>query len=329
MPQRRSFIAQALALSAFGLPGAGLSPAFAQARYPSKPITLIVPFAPGGIADIVARTVSQAMGESLGQTITVDNRPSAGSIVAGQAVAKAAPDGYTLMVMSNANAVSTGLFKKLPFDVVKDFAPISTMGFFELVLCVARESRFKTLREVVAHAKAHPGKLTIGTIAVGSTQHLSAELFKSMAGIDALSVPYKGSPAVLTALRAGEIDLAFEILGPTLGQIASGDLRAIAVTGDSRNPALPEVPTVIEGGVAKYNVESWNALAAPAGTPQEVIDRLNRAAQEAIASPDVAKRLRQLGVRPQAGTPAQLQSLLASEIKRWRDVIAAAKIEPA
>ena len=269
MQPRRQFIGHALALGALG--GAALLPVFAQGRYPSKPITLIVPFAPGGIADIVARTVSQAMGEALGQSFVVDNRPSAGGIVAGQAVAKAAPDGYTLMVMSNANAVSTGLFKKLPFDVTKDFAPISTMGFFELVVCVARDSRFKTLRDVVAHAKASPGKLTLGTIAVGSTQHLSAELFKSMAGIDALVVPYKGSPAVLTALRAGEIDIAFEILGPTLGQIASGDVRAIAVTGDSRNPALPDVPTVIEGGVAKYDVESWNALAAPAGTPPEVI----------------------------------------------------------
>ena len=327
MQQRREFIGQALAFGALG--AAGLRPATAQGRYPSRPITLIVPFAPGGIADIVARTVSQAMGESLGQTFVVDNRPSAGSIVAGQAVAKAAPDGYTLMVMSNGNAVSTGLFKKLPFDVIKDFAPISTMGFFELVLCVPRESRFKTLRDLVAHAKANPGKLTVGTIAVGSTQHLSAELFKSMAGIDALVVPYKGSPAVLTALRAGEIDVAFEILGPTLGQIASGDVRALAVTGAARNPALPEVPTAIEGGVAGYDVQSWNALAAPAGTPPDVIERLGRAAQEAIALPAVATRLRQLGVRPQAGTPAQLQALLGSEIKRWREVIAAAKIEPA
>ena len=330
MTPRREFIGQALALGALGaLGGAGALPARAQGRYPNRPVTLIVPFAPGGIADIVARTVSQAMGESLGQSFVVDNRPSAGGIVAGLAVVKAAPDGYTLMLMSNANAVSTGLFKKLPFDVTRDFAPISTMGFFALVLCVSRESGFKTLREVVAHAKANPGKLTVGTIAVGSTQHLAAELFKSMAGIDALVVPYKGSPAVLTALRAGEIDVAFEILGPTLGQIASGDVRAIAVTGDGRNPALPEVPTVIEGGVAGYDVQSWNALAAPAGTPSDVIERLGRAAQEAIAAPAVAARLRQLGVRPQAGSPAQLQTLLASEIKRWRDVIVAAKIEPA
>jgi len=305
-----------------------VAPLRAQAAYPSKPITLIVPFAPGGIADITARTVARAMGASLGQTIVIDNRPSAGSIVAGQAVAKAAPDGYTLLLMSNANAVSTGLFKKLPFDVVKDFVPVSTFGFFELVLCVARESRFKTVPDLVAHARANPGKLTIGTIAVGSTQHLAAELFKTSTGIDAVIVPYKGSPAVLNALRGGEIDVAFEILGPTLSQITGGAVRALAVTGDQRNAALPDVATAIEQGVPRYDVESWNALAAPAGTPQQIVDRLNRAVHEAIVSPEVNKRLRELGVRPQAGTPAQLQSLLASEIKRWRAVITVAKIEP-
>ena len=300
----------------------------AQPAWPNRPITLIVPFAPGGIADITARTVAQAMGASLGQTMIVDNRPSAGSIVASQTVAKAAPDGYTLLLMSNANAVSASLFKKLPFDVAKDFAPVSSLGFFELVICVARESRFKSLRELLAFGKANPGKLTLATIAVGSTQNLAAELFKSRTGIDAVVVPYKGSPAVITALRAGEVDAGFEILGPTLPQIASGALRALAVTGDQRNAALPEVPTAIEQGVAEYDVESWNALAAPAGTPSTVIERLNRAAREALALPDVKKRLLELGVRPQAGTPAQLQSLLASEIKRWREVIAAAKIEP-
>lgn len=318
---RRRFIVSALSLAALG-------PAFGQARYPTRPVTLIVPFAPGGIADITARAVAQAMGPSLGQAVVIDNRPSAGSIVASQAVAKAAPDGYTLLLMSNANAVSTGLFRKLPFDVVKDFAPISTLGFFELVIAVKGDSRFTTLRELVAYGKANPGKLTLGTIAVGSTQHLSAELFKSRTGIDAVIVPYKGSPAVINALRAGEVDAAFEILGPTLGQIAGGAVRALAVTGDQRNPALPEVPTAIEQGVANYDVESWNALAAPAGTPKDVIERLNKAAREALASPEVAKRLRELGVRPQAGTPAQAEALLASEIKRWREVIVAAKIEP-
>jgi tripartite-type tricarboxylate transporter receptor subunit TctC len=311
----------ATALLSIALPG------FAQSNFPSKPITIIVPFAPGGIADITARAVAQAMGTSLKQTVIVDNRPSAGSIVASQAVAKAEPDGYTLLLMSNGNAVSAGLFKKLPFDVTKDFEPIGTLGYFDLAVFTGAESRFKRLADVVSFAKANPGKLTIGTINVGSTQNLSAELFKTTTGIDAVIVPYKGTPAVVTALRSGEIDVGFEILGPMLPQVQSKVIQALAVTSDKRFPALPDVPTVREAGVANYNVASWNALAAPAKTPKPVIDRLNKAANEAVASPAVQKQLQQLGVRPQGSTPAELQTLLTSEIKRWGDVIRAAKIE--
>jgi tripartite-type tricarboxylate transporter receptor subunit TctC len=318
---RRSVLATMLSLLAATRAGA-------QTTYPSKPITLIVPFAPGGIADLTARSVAEVMAKSLGQSIVVDNRPSAGSIVASSAVAKAAPDGYTLLLMSNGNAVSTGLFKKLPFDVVKDFTPISTLGFFDLGIFVAAGSRFATLADVLKFAKASPGKLTVGSIAAGSTQHLSAELFLTLAGIDALVVPYKGSPAVLTALRAGDIDVAFEILGPMLPQISGKAVRALAVTSDKREPTLPDVPTVQQAGVAGYNVASWNALAAPAGTPADIVDRLNRAAREAEANPAVQKRLQEMGVRAQVGTPEQLKTLLASEIKRWGDVIRAAKIEP-
>jgi tripartite-type tricarboxylate transporter receptor subunit TctC len=310
--------------------GAGTLALIAQAEtgYPHKPITLIVPFAPGGIADVTARTVAQAMATSLKQPIVVDNRPSAGSIVGSTAVAQAAPDGYTLLLMSNGNAVSTGLFKKLPFDVRHDFAPIATLASFDLAVFVAQASRFKTLREVQAYAKANPGKLTIGTIAVGSTQHLAAELFKTSAGIEAVTVPYKGAPAVLTALRAGEIDLGFEILGPMLPQVAAQVIRPLAVTSAQRFAGLPEVPTVQEAGIASYNVASWNALAAPAGTPKDVIATLNRTANEALKSPAVVKQLQTLGVRPQGGSPEQLQALLESEIKRWGTVIKAAKIEP-
>ena len=307
------------------LPAAG--PLHAHLAYPSRPVTLIVPFAPGGIADITARTVAQAMGQSLGQTFVVDNRPSAGSIVASQAVAKAAPDGYTLLLMSNGNAVSASLFKKLPFDVIKEFAPVSTLGFFELVICVARESRFKSLRDLVAYGRANPGKLTLASIAVGSTQNLATELFKSRTGLDAVVVPYKGTPAVVTALRAGEIDAGFEILGPMVGQVSAKAIRALAVTSDQRFAALPEVPTMKEAGVANYSVASWNALAAPAGTPPEVIARLNAAANAAVASPAVQERLLAVGVRPQGSTPEQLRTLLAAETKRWGEVIRRAKIE--
>ncbi len=311
-------------LAALCSPGRG----WAQASFPSRPVTLIVPFAPGGIADITARAVAQEMSASLKQPVVVDNRPSAGSITASAAVAQAAPDGHTLLLMSNANAISASLFKKLAFDVTKDFAPIATLGFFDLALFVDQGSRFTTLADALAHAKANPGKLTIGTIAVGSTQHLAAELFKTRTGIDALIVPYKGTPAVLTALRAGEIDLAFEILGPMLPQVQAKAIRALAVTADKRYPALPNVPTVQESGVPNYAVSSWNALAAPAGTPKAVIARLNQAALDALKTAAVQDRLTSLGVRPQGSTPEQLQSLLAGEIKRWGEVIRAAKIEP-
>lgn len=300
----------------------------AQGAWPERPITLVVPFGPGGIADLTARSVAQAMSASLKVPIVIDNKPSAGSIVGSAAVAQAAPDGNTLLLMSNANAVSASLFRKLPFDVQKDFAPVSLLGVFDLALFVAEPSRFRSVRELLDEAKAKPGKLTIGTIAVGSTQNLSAELFKSRSGADVLIVPYKGTPAVLTALRAGEIDAAFEILGPMLPQLQAKAVRALAVTSDQRFQALPEVPTMMQAGVANYDVASWNALAAPARTPPAVIERLNAAANEALKTPAVRDKLLALGVRPQGGTPQQLATLLAGEIAHWREVIRAAKIEP-
>ena len=289
---------------------------------------LLVPFAPGGIADLTARAVAEHMGKSLGQPVVVENKPSAGSIVASQAVATAKPDGHTLLLMSNSNAVSVGLMKKLPYDTLKAFAPISTLGSFDLGLFVAANSRFATLKDALAFAKANPGKLNVGTISVGSTQHLAAKLFETVAGVDALVVPYRGSPAVLTALRAGEIDIAFEIVGPMLPQVGAGIVKALAVTSDKRNAALPEVPTVMQAGIAGYNVASWNALAAPTGTPPAVIERLNRAATEAVASAEVRDKLGKVGMRLQSGTPAELQALLGSEIQRWGEVIRRAKIEP-
>jgi tripartite-type tricarboxylate transporter receptor subunit TctC len=324
-PGRRAALRAATATA---LPLFVTRPAAAQARFPERPITLLVPFAPGGIADITARAVAEPMGKLLGQPVVVENRPSAGSIVASQAVASARPDGHTLLLMSNGNAVSVGLFKKLPYDTLNDFAPISTLGFFDIGLFVAAGSRFAALRDVLAHAKAQPGKLNVGTIAVGSTQHLAAKLFETVAGIDVLVVPYKGSPAVLTALRAGEIDLAFEIVGPMLPQVQAGAVRALAVSSGRRNPALPEVPTVAQAGLAGYEVASWNALAAPAGTPAEVLARLNAAAREAVASNAVQEQLGKLGMRVAASTPLELQTLLASEVQRWGEVIRRAKIEP-
>jgi len=312
-------------LVGFGLAGN----AHSQSVYPSKPITIIVPFGPGGIADITARSFGQAIQVALKQPVIIDNRPSAGNIVGSAAVAKAAPDGYTLLLLSNGNAVSTGLFKKLPYNPVKDFAPIATLGYFDLALFVDAKSKYKSAREVLDFAKGNPGKLTIGTIAVGSTQNLSAELFKSQAGIDALIVPYNGTPALQTALRGGQVDVAFEILGPMIAQVGpQGGLRALAVSSDKRFPGLPDVPTLQESGLPGYNVASWNALVAPVGTPKEVIGRLNVAVNDAAKSPELQKKMQALGVRTQGSTPEQLDQLLKSEIQRWGEVIVKAKITP-
>ncbi len=308
-----------------------LTPIFgasAQSAYPARPITIVVPFGPGGVADLTARTVAQAMSAALRQAVVIDNRPSAGAIVGSAAVAQAAPDGYTLLLLSNANAVSAGLFKKLPYDPVKSFTPIGTLGYFDLALFVADRSPLKSVQDLVASARAQPGKLTIGTIAVGSTQNLSAEMFKASAGIDALVVPYNGTPAVHTALLAGQVDVGFEVLSPMLPHIAAGPkgLRALAVTSDRRFAGLPHVPTVQEAGVPKYSVASWNALAAPAGTPPLVIEALNAAIRDAVNQPEVQQRLQALGVRAQASTPAEASQLLNSEMQRWKQVINAAKM---
>lgn len=320
MPSRRRSLAAACGLILAGL-------ARAQASYPSRPITLIVPFGPGGIADLTARAVAREMSASLGQPIVIDNRPSAGAIVGATAVARAAPDGYTVLLLSNANAVSAGLFRKLPFDVQRDLAPVTTLGFFDLALVVAQGSRWRSVGDLLAQARQQPGKLSVGTISRGSTQNLAAELFKAMARIDIVIVPYKGTPAVTTALRSGEIDLAFEILGPMLPQIQAGVVRALAVASDKRFTGLPTVPTAQESGLQGYTVASWNALAVPVRAPGLAIERLQRAAAEALALPALRSQLQELGVRTQAGTPQQLRQLLASEIERWSRVIESAGIE--
>ncbi len=320
--RRRRALRALLALGA----ASGVAPLAAQSAYPARPITLVVPFAPGGIADLTARLVAEAMSRALGQPIVVDNKPSAGSVVGATQVAKSAPDGYTLLLMSNAQAVSASLFAKLPFDAATAFAPVGTVGFFDLGVFTGPSSKYGTLAELVADARARPGTLNAGTIAIGSTQHLAAELFKSVAGVDIVVVPYKGTPNVVTALRTGEIDLAFEILGPMLPQVNANAARLLAVTADQRWPGLPGVPTAREAGLPNFEVASWNALAAPAGTPAAVIDRLNAALRETVEAPAMRQKLQEIGVRPRSGSPQELQALLARETKRWGDVIRAAKI---
>jgi tripartite-type tricarboxylate transporter receptor subunit TctC len=298
------------------------------ADWPSRPVRIVVPFGPGGIADLTARAVADALSMRLKQTVIIDNRPGAGGVTAGDLVAHAQPDGYTLLLVSNGTAVSAGLFKHLPFDALKDFAPVSLIGVFDLAVLVPANSPFKSLQEMLAAARAKPGKLNIATVAVGSTQNLAAELFKTMAGIQAQVVPFNGTPQVVTALRGGQVDAAVEILGPVKSQVTSGGLRILATMGAKRSPAWPQVPAVSEtgGALSKFDVASWNGLAAPAKTPTAVIERLNREIQAVLASADVKDKLAAVDVQARGGTPQQLGALLANETKRWGDVIARAGI---
>lgn len=300
----------------------------AQSSWPTKPLRIVVPFGAGGVADLTARAVGQKLGEQLGQSVVIDNRPGAGGVTAGSLVAQAEPDGYTLLLMSNGTAVSEGMFSKLPFDARKDFAPISLLGTFDIALVVAENSRFRTLADLLAYAKANPGKLNIATVAVGSTQNLAAELFKTTAGIAAQVVPFNGTPAVITALRGGEVDAGVEILAPVKAQITARALRALATFGEKRATGLVEVPTAAEtgGALANLHVASWNALAAPAKTPPAVISRLNSELRTALASPELKKRLADLNVDARWSTPEDLGKLLAGEIRRWGEVIVRAKI---
>jgi len=314
----RRLVLRGAAAAALALAGAPM--AWAQA-FPSKPIRIVVPFAAGGVGDLTARTVGQELSKLLGQSVVIDNKPGAGGVVAAEAVARAEPDGHTLLLMSNGTAVSAGLFAKLPFDTVRDFAPVSTLGTFDIAVVAGSESSFKTLGDVVAFAKANPGKLNVGSINIGSTQHLTAELFKATADIDVQVVPFNGTPALINALRGRQVDVAVELLGPTLTHVKAGALRVLATTGTRRATQLPEVPTAREAGVKDLVASSWNALAAPAKTPRAVLDRLARDVATALATADVKQKLANLNVDAQASTPEQAAELLASDIKRWTGVI--------
>jgi tripartite-type tricarboxylate transporter receptor subunit TctC len=296
--------------------------------FPAKPIKIVVPNAAGGAADLTARAVGQKMAEAMGQPVVIDNKPSAGGVVAGDLVAKAEADGYTVLLISSGTAVSASLFKTLPFDTLKDFAPVSTLATFDLAIVVNETGRFKTLADLLAYGKANPGKLNIGTPNIGTTQNLAAELFKASAGIEAQVVPFNGTPPVITALRGGEIDAAIDILGPLMAQINAKAIRAVAVLGDKRATQLPDVPAARESGgaLAAFNVSSWNGLAVPAKTPKDVIARLNKEVNAALNLPDVKKRLLDLNLVATGGTPEHAVDVLANDIKRWGDVIARANI---
>ena len=293
--------------------------------FPTKPVRLVVPFGPGGVADITARAVAPKLAEGLGQQLVIENKPSAGGIVAGQDVARAAPDGYTLLLINNGTAVSKAQFKSLPYEPA-EFEMISTIGFFPLVIMTDSKAPYKNLQDLLAEAKKSPGKLNVGTIGIGSTQNLAAELFKSTTGINVQIIPYKATGEVVTAAKSGDAAVIFEFLAPMTSHIKSGNLRPLAITVAKRFSTIPEVPTAMEGGIAGYDVASWNGLAAPAKTPRAVIDRIHQEVVKALAAPDIQTRLSGLGVEARASTPEELRKFFAAETQRWAKVVESAKI---
>ncbi|MEA2821149.1 MAG: putative tricarboxylic transport rane protein [Bradyrhizobium sp.] len=301
--------------------------ACAQSRYPDKAVRIVLPFAAGGVADITARIVAEKLGDRLGQRFYVENQPGAGGIAAARTVISSPPDGHTLALLSNGTAVSVSLFKKLPFDPLKDFEPISSLGFFDFVFSTGADSQFKTLGDFIAAAKAKPGALNVGTINIGSTQNLSAELFKTAAGIDFTIIPFRGTPEAQISLLQGDIGLLIDSYSSMKGNLADGKLQALASSGPKRSEATPELATVQEGGVAGYDVVSWNALFAPAGTAPEIVRTLNGALREILADTDVKRRLIELGIEARASTPQEISDRLKSDIDKWRKVIEKAGIQ--
>ena len=326
MTHRRTLLrAIALALAAASLPHA--APALAQA-WPSKPITYVVPFPAGGTTDILARILGQKLGAALGTTIVVENKPGAGGNVGSEFVSRAAPDGYTIMGGTiSSHSINVSLYPKLPYDPVTSFAPITLIGTNPNVLVVNAASPYKSVQEITAALKAKPGSLSYASAGNGTSQHLSAELYKFMAGIDMVHIPYKGSGPAITDVMGGQVPMMFDtsvVAGP---HIESGKLRALAVTSAKRAASMPNVPTMAESGVPGYDVVSWQAVFAPAGTPRPIVDRLHAEIAKILKEPEVQERLAKLGLDPSGMTPAELSAFQKAEIEKWAKVIKAANIK--
>lgn len=301
-------------------------PAGAQS-YPDHPIKLVLPFGAGGVADVSSRIVADKLGERLGQRFVIENMPGAGGISAAQTVLAAAPNGYTIGLVTNGTAISSALFKRLPFDPTADFEMISTLGTFDLVFAVNAASPFNTLADFVAAAKAAPGKLNIGTVNIGGTQNLGAELLKSTAGIDVQIVPFRNSPDIVVGLLRDDVQMMVDFPAAIKGQIDDGRLRPLATSGPKRARWMPSLATVAEAGVQGYELTSWNGLFAPRGTPAPVIALINATLRQVLAQPDVSQRLLDLGIEARPSSPEELMTLFKADVRKWDQVIVHAGIE--
>ena len=305
---------------------ASAQPAQAQ-PYPSKPIRIIVPFAPGGNVDITARTVAPALGEALGQSVVVENRPGAGGMVGAQAMAASA-DGYTLMMGSNSSlSVAPALYPSWPYDPLKGIAPISNLATVPFVLVVKQGLPARSVADVIRLAREKPGQLAMASGGSGSSNHLVGEFFQSLTGVKFSHVPYKGAGAALVDLAGGQVDLLFDQASSTVANIRSGKIRALAVAAKARQSALPETPTFAESGVRDFEIDNFTGLVAPAGLAPEAVAKLHAAAVKALASPAVRERFAALGVQPVGSTPAEFAALIRQDLERWTGVIKSAGIK--
>jgi len=321
------FVGRVLALLAALLIGIAALPASAQAPYPNRPIRVVIPFGPGGFADITMRLIGQKLAERSGQQVVIENRPSAGGIVAAAAVTSAQPDGYTLFVLSSGIALSKSLLKTMPFDPQTAFASVSTMALFDLLLLAKADSPINTIKDALELARSDPSKFNVGTINPGSTQNVTAELLRSTTSIPFSIVPHRNTAEVLTSLLRGDTQIAVESYAALKSPIDGGQIRAVAASGGVRSPMQPNVPTLKEGGIDAV-VEGWNSLVAPAGTPTEVIATLNGHLRAIIESDDFKKRMLDLGGEPKASTPQELDARLKSDIAMWAAVVKKAGLEP-
>ncbi|MBM1169438.1 Bug family tripartite tricarboxylate transporter substrate binding protein [Microvirga arabica] len=298
----------------------------AQTEYPTRPVKIIVPFGAGGVADVTIRIVAEKLSDKMGQRFIVENMPGAGGITAARAALSSAPDGHTLTMLTNGTAVSVPLFANLPFDPLTDFVPISTLGTFDFLFVVNANSEYKSFKALIQAAKDKPGDLNVATIAVGSTQHLTSVLFKGEAGADLRHVPFRNTPDALVSLIRNDTHLLIDSQAALKSALEGNQVRALATSGPRRSPAMPDVPTVQEAGISGFDVTSWNALFAPKGTPEPVIQKLNAALKEILAMPDIKARLLDLGIEARSETPAELTQRLRSDIEKWRAVIEKAGI---
>lgn len=315
---------------ALAFAAAAMLPAAAMAQdYPTKPIKIIVGYTPGGTTDIIARIIGKRLSEKLGQPVIVENRPGAGGNIGAEVVAKSAPDGYTLELGTAGNmTVNPWIYKNMTFDTIKDFQPISLIATLPNLMVVNPKVPAKTVQEFVAWAKSRPGKVFFGSTGTGNTPHMTGELFNIVTGLSMTHVPYKGSAPALTDLIGGEgVQVMFDNMPAAIGHVRSGSLRALAVTSPKRVASEPNIPTVAELGYPDFQVVTWFGLFAPAGTPQPVVDRLNREVAEAVRTPEIKKQLNDLGAEPISNSPSEFAELVKSDKERWGKVVKTAKIQ--